>query len=206
MKTLKNLAVIAIIGFGLILLSSCGGIRIMPDNIDFLKGQEKIKVSYDYSDFSVGKYDKEADYVKMKMEKLQDDEPGKAEEWKNNWVGDRKSRYQPMFEELINKYTEDINLKIHPSYDDAKYTMIVKTTFIEPGYNVYVSRKPASINLIISFIETKNPGKVLGSIIVENSEGTSFGFSDYDTGERIKEAYAKAGKEVGKFLVKQLGN
>jgi len=86
---------------------------------------------------------------------------------------------------------------------DAKYTMIVKTTFTEPGFNVYVTRKPAVINVIIDIVETKNPENVVVSISSKNNKGTALGMNDMDTGVRITEAYAKCGKEIGKYLSKK---
>jgi hypothetical protein len=35
---------------------------------------------------------------------------------------------------------------------------------------------------------------------LDNAPGKVFMGNDYDTGERISEAYAKAGKELGKYL------
>ena len=39
-----------------------------------------------------------------------------------------------------------------------------------------------------------NPSKVIAKINVENAKGRTFGGNDYDTGVRIAECYADAGK------------
>ena len=49
-------------------------------------------------------------------------------------------------------------------------------------------------------VETANPSNVIARISVLNCPGRTFGGNDYDTGERIQEAYAVAGKGLGKFI------
>lgn len=85
-----------------------------------------------------------------------------------------------------------------------KYTLIFKTTFVEPGYNIHISRKNAEIDGEAWIVETANPSNVIAKLSVENCPGRTFGGYDYDTGVRIQEAYAVAGKGLGKYLKKQL--
>ena len=82
--------------------------------------------------------------------------------------------------------------------------MIFKTTFTEPGYNIYVSRKNAEIDGEVWIVETANPSNVIAKISVQNCPGRTFGGNDYDTGNRIEESYAVAGKGLGKFLSKEM--
>jgi hypothetical protein len=177
-------------------------ITIKSGTLDSLKGQKILNISYDFSEFGVGKFDKEADYVAKKVSEYNEKEPGKGDKWKENWIGDRKSTYQPKFEELINKATKDAGLYVGPENKDAKYTLILKTTFIEPGFNVYVTKKFASVNVEAIFVETANPDKIIATILSKNNPGRTYGSNDMDTGIRIGEAYAKCGKELGAFLMK----
>ncbi|HOX83989.1 MAG TPA: hypothetical protein PLS08_13240 [Chryseolinea sp.] len=86
----------------------------------------------------------------------------------------------------------------------AKYTMIVHTTFTEVGFNVGVMSKPAFINMEVTVVETANRDKVVAKITVMNAPGRSaFGY-DFETGLRLQEAYAKAGKEIGNFFAKNI--
>ncbi|MEZ5198913.1 MAG: hypothetical protein R2764_21805 [Bacteroidales bacterium] len=179
-------------------------VKLASGKLDFLKGETVIKVEYDYSDMGVGKFDKEADYVAQKVKDYNDDEPGRGDKWQEAWVNDRADRYQPKFEELINKYLEEAGVVVSAGSQDAKYTMILKTTFTEPGFNVGVARKPALINAEVVFIETGSPDNELAKITVDNSPGGGAFGNDYDAGFRIQEAYAKCGKELAKFLVKNV--
>ena len=200
MKINKSLALMTAIAAVAFLLSSCGGIKMVDGDLGFLKGQAKVKIQYDYSKMGVGKFDREEDYLDKKIKEYNDKEPGKGDSWAKAWRSDRTTRFQPKFEELFNKITNPVNVSADPGYDDAKYTMIIHTIYTEPGYNVYISRKNAHINVEISFIETKNPMKVLAKLRYDKVEGRSFGGYDFDTGTRLSESYAKLGKDLAKYL------
>lgn len=168
-----------------------------------IKSEKFFNIQYDYSDMGVGKFDEEEDYIKKKVADYNEKEAGRGAEWREAWISDRDSRFHPKFEELLNKYLDEKGVFVGEENKDAKYTMVLKTTFTEPGYNVYVSKKPAKINVILSIVESANPENVVVSIISKNNPGRSMGMNDFDTGERIEEAYAKCGKELGKWIVKK---
>ncbi len=86
----------------------------------------------------------------------------------------------------------------------AKYTLIFKTTFTEPGFNIGFMKKNALIDAEVWIVETANKYHVIAKITVIKAPGRTFWGSDYDTGVRIEEAYAAAGKAVGKFLKDKL--
>lgn len=155
-----------------------------------------MNVQYDYSDMSVGKFKKEEEYIKKKKEEYNSKDEGKGEKWEADWIKDRKERFEPNFEELFNKHG---GTKIG-NFPKAKYTMILKTTFTEPGFNVHVMRKNAMINAEAWIVETANPGNVIAKMSIQKSPGRTFGGYDYDTGVRIQESYAAAGKALGKFM------
>lgn len=165
-----------------------------------LKGQKFINIEYDYSEMRVGKFADEKDYVKEKVAKYNEKEPGRGDTWKKSWIADRKSRFEPNFEELLNKYLKKSNVYVGQENKDAKYTIIVKTTRTEPGYNIYISKRNAEIDVEITIMEGD---KKIATIYSKNNPGRTFGGNDYDSGERIQEAYAKAGKELGNWLYKK---
>lgn len=175
-------------------------ISIDKGDLKFLKNQKKVNIEYNYDKVGVGKYKDEKDYIEKKVIEYNKAEPGKGDKWKQEWIDDRKNRFQPGFEQLLNEYYT--NTKFEEDIK-ADYTMIVKTTFVEPGFNVYVTRKNASINLEIEFVKTGSP-EVIAKIILEKSPGRDWGGYDFDTGYRIEEAYNKAGKELGKFFTKKI--
>ena len=178
---------------------ACGSnITVQQGSFNFLKGVTKLKVEYNYNGMKVGKLT-EDQYTKKKVEDYNADEPGKGNKWLLNWKNDRHDRYQPKFEELVNKYLEG-KASVSQSYNDAKYTMIVKTVRTEPGFNAAIVRSDALVDAVIMFVETDNPSNVLAQLeIDDNHGGAAFGF-DFDAGLRIQESYSKCGKVLGDFL------
>lgn len=145
---------------------------------------------------SVGKFDNEKDYIEKKTTEYNKKEPGGGDNWAKSRVNDRKALFEPKFIELFTKAIDMTESKT------AKYTLIFETTSAEPGFNVVLHRKNAQVDAIIQIVETANRSKVIATISVDNALGRTFGGYDYDTGLRIGEAYADAGKALGKFVKK----
>lgn len=162
-----------------------------------LKGEDVFGIEYVYHDLKVGKLTEEA-YIEKHKQEREEKEAGSGEAWLEAWKNDRATRYEPKFEELFNKYGEKYNLFVDNAKDDTPYKMIVHTYFIEPGYNVGVSSRPAFVSMYISLVETANPENVLARYDVMRSPGTAH----YDAGLRISESYAKAAKSFSKVLGK----
>ncbi len=95
-----------------------------------LKGQTSIKTEFKY-EMSVGKFDKEDDYIAKKKTELNEKEAGRGDTWEKNWKSDRQDRFEPQFRELFSKHSE-----MSTAGDNAKYTLIFKTVHTEPGFNV----------------------------------------------------------------------
>ncbi len=189
-------------------LMSCGiaqaqKITLESGSLDIMKSEKLFNIAYDYSEVSVGKFTSEDDYINKKVTDYNAKEPGKGDQWKESWLSDRDARYKVSFEELFNKYIGKKDISISDENTDAKYTFVLKTTFIEPGYNIHISRRPAMINVIFKLVETANPSNVLFELKSLKNPGNSFGGYDYDTGVRIQEAYAKCGKELANYLLKK---
>ena len=174
-------------------------IKITKGDLKFLKGVKELKLQYSYDDMNVGKYSEE-DYLAKKQKEYNESEAGRGDKWVKMWVEDRERRFEPKFEELFVKYISDKADADASQHTDAEYTLILHTYFTEPGYYIGISSAPATINCKAIFIKTSNPDEVIAEIDIKKSPGRSG--AGWDTGERIKEAYAKAGKELAKFLLK----
>ena len=167
-------------------------IKVTEGSLDVLKNEKEVNIEYAYDNMKVGKFDNEADYVKSRTAELNKKEAGRGDTWAKAWVADRKSRFEPKFDELFAKTTAMmIGTK-------AKYTIIFNTTFTEPGFNVGVMKKNAYIDGEVTIVETADKSKVVAKATIDNAPGRSFWGNDFDTGERISEAYAMAGKALGK--------
>jgi hypothetical protein len=170
-------------------------------SLDPLKDQTEIRVEYAYNDMMVGKM-KEADYVAKKTKEYNDKEAGKGDTWADTWVSDRETKFQPRFQEGFDNFTNlaGVNFHIDPN-SASKYRMVVHTTFTEPGFNIYMTRKNASINAEVTFYDDSN--KEFAMVTITNSPGSGIWDLDYDTGTRIQEAYANAGRALAAFILEK---
>lgn len=173
-------------------------VKLVSGKLNVLKNVSEVNVTYDYSSMSVGKFDKEADYIAKKKADYNKKEAGKGDSWEKSWIADRANRFQPQFEELYSKHS-GMDIGDNPS---AKYTWIIKTTRTEPGFNIGVMRKYAEIDCEAILVETGNESKVLAKVTIKKSIGRTYGGYDYDSGTRVQEAYALAGKVLGKLVKK----
>lgn len=176
-------------------------IKVTSGDLSFLKGQKQLNVVYTYEDMGVGKYDTEEEYVENKVAEYNDKEPGKGDEWHKNWLADREKRYKPKFEELMNKGLEKNGLEVG-DFPNAEYTLVLNTTFTEPGFNVGVMRKPAYVDYEITFVKTGTDEAVAEMTLLASPGSGGMGY-DFDAGFRIQESYAKAGKELAAYLNKK---
>ena len=198
----KNLFLTVIALIALCLNANSQSITLIKGDIAKIKAHSKIEVAFDYSNMAVGKFDKEEDYVNKKVLEYNSNEPGKGDKWKKNWINDRKERYEPKFFELFSKYIDEAGFVAAIGVDNATYTMLVHTVFIEPGFNVAIMRRPAMVNFEIT-IKDKVTGNELAVLQIKKCLGQDAMGYDFDSGLRISEGYAKLGKSLGKFLVKK---
>jgi hypothetical protein len=105
-----------------------------------------------------------------------------------------------MFNGLFEKYS---GIQVTGEKKDAGYTLLYKTTKIEPGFYINgLIHHNAETDAEAWIIENATK-KVVAKLTIEKAPGRSArGFVDYDTGERIKECYADAGKALGKLIKK----
>lgn len=176
-------------------------VKLISGNVKSLKGETELKLSYSYDGMAVGRFKSEAEYTQKKVEEYNKKEAGKGEKWLETWNNDKKQRFEPGFEEKINKILEKPGV-VAGKDKNAKYTMIVKTIFFEPGFNVGIERKNARIDLELTVVETANPFNVIAKMtLMKVQGGGAMGF-DFDSGYRVQKAYEIAGMIVGRYLTK----
>lgn len=189
---------------GLILLvaGDLSAQKLKSGSFTTLKGQTVINLQYDYSGMAVGKFENEQDYINKRVADLNKKEAGTGDKWAEAWVADRDGRFHPMFEKNLNVKLDAVGAVGKQNATDAKYTLIVRTLFTEPGYNIGVTRQNAYINMMVDLVETSNPGTVIGTVELKNAQSVYMGGYDFDTGSRIQSCYDRAGDWLGNFLLK----
>ncbi len=180
------------------------GAKVMLESgsLTEIKKEKNLNIQYDYTSFAVGKFKTEEDYVRTKVEEISKKDKAKAEKWKASWVNARKTNYEPKFLALLNKSVAKSGAK-YSDNSKAKYTLIVKTTFLEPGYNIGIAKYPSFCNFDFIFVETDNPENVVCKLYVQNVIGANSAGFDYDVSSRVQESYAKAGKMLGGYIMKK---
>ncbi len=174
---------------------------ITQGSLKSLKGETSIKTEFTYDNMKVGKDgETEQEYMAEKKEKYNEKEAGKGDKWEKAWVEDRAARFEPQFRELFSKHSGFTTVGENP-----KYTLIFHTTRTEPGWNVGVMRASAQIDAEVTFVETKNRNNVIVKVTIIKSPGRDAMGYDFESGARLQEAYAKAGKSLGKLIEKELG-
>lgn len=173
-------------------------ITMASGSLDALKEEESIKFEFTYNDMVVGMMTEE-EYVNKKVGEYNGKEEGRGDKWREAWTADRENRFKPKFIELFDKYIQG-RFKVG---DNANYVIVFNTEFTEPGFNVGVMRKPASIDLTGKVLNIET-GEQIATMRIKNSSANSFTGFDFDTGYRLQESYGKAGREFAKFLLKKL--
>jgi hypothetical protein len=195
---IRKSLMILLVGMSASSVSFAQKIRLIEGDLKALRDQTSVKTEFTYDDMIIGKDESEKDYIAEKKRKFDDKEAGRGAKWEKAWYADRKDRFEPLFRELFAKHSG-----VSTVGENAQYTMIFKTTRTEPGWNVGVMKQPAFIDGEAWFVETANPSKVIAKVTIRNSPGRSAWGMDFETGARLQEAYAKAGKELGGFFKKQ---
>ena len=168
--------------------------KVLEGDIKPLKSETSINTKFVYEGITIGKKEqKEADYIASKKAEYNSKTPGKGDNWAKSWIDDREEKYEPRFN---NEFSKVSGMTVTPN---AKYTMIVKTRNIEPGYNVGVMAHSAELDAEIWVVETANPSNVLAKISITKSPGQLFG-ADFDTGIRITECYATCAKKLAREI------
>jgi hypothetical protein len=202
---MKKISIILLLGAflfpGTTIFAQC---KQIAGDVSVLRGQTVINLQYDYSNMAVGKFKDEKDYVANRTADMNKKKPGDGDRWAEAWKNDRASRYQPMFEKNLNAITGKFNVTCKENATDAKYTLIIRTTFTEPGFNIGITRQNAWIRMEVDLVETANPGTVLASMQMKREDSISMMGYDFDTGSRIQSAYDRAGDHLGAFLVKNV--
>ena len=196
MKHLKKLSVLT-----LVLFMTARGlgqkVELIEGDLSALKSEKSIDFAFSYDSMTVGKGRKsvsETEYISKKTADYNKKTPGKGDEWAKSWKDDRETKYQPAFTKMFEQYS---SLQMAAK---AKYTLIFKTTMTEPGFNIMVHQEPSQVDGQAWIVETANKSHVIAKMRLTKANGRGYWGSEFDTGERLTEAYEAAGRGLGYFV------
>ena len=172
-------------------------ITVKKGSLDFISEQRKILVTFDYSNMSVGSYEKEEDYVNEKVAENNAVEPGKGDKWKEAWESNKKNRYEPKFIELLNYYTLRKDLLCGKDAKDAKYVMVVHTLHMDLGKDSYID-----VEITFRKISDNEAAAVISFTNCRGESPSTFG--GYTVAMRIEGAYERLGRALAGMILKKL--
>lgn len=177
----------------LVLVASANAQRydLLSGDFKNLKSITEYNVVFDYKDITIHGYQTEEEYLADKMQKREKVE-GKAEKFRDDWFAYRSDLYEPAFIKYFNNVFKKGEVKVAQN-PDAKYTMLVKTTWVYPGYNGGGAIEPAKISAVINVYETADPTKLLLSVGFDKSIGLEHELGS-TLGDRISWAYERLAK------------
>jgi len=178
--------------------------KIVDGGFDFLNGQKEINVEFVYDNMQLLKKNlSEEQYVEEHAAEMEEKSPGKGETWKKSWAAARELIWQPKFLELMNRYFyEDHGMAFKEGLSDAKYTLIVETVWLYPGWDAGVMKQPAKVTTNLKFVETANRDTILAEVTSQNAPGDQWG-SSFSNEDRLGEGYAKTGKSFARLIRKK---
>jgi hypothetical protein len=182
-------------------------VKLVSGDLSQIKGK-KLKLQLTFDGMLVSKYKmmfgkkiSEDEFIKNKSADLNEKEAGKGDEWASKWKSDKENRYVPSFITKFNELSNEFGTTISSTEGDI--TVIVHTSYTEPGYFIGIDKAPAIIATDITFKDAN--GTTLAVVTIENCAGQAFGFGDTDTGARMGEAYEKLAKELAQLCIKKGG-
>jgi hypothetical protein len=171
-------------------------IKLLSGSLKGLKGEQSYNIVFTYDSVLVGNNTPEEAYLKEKERLWETKEAGKGAAFRNLWFSDRKRRYEPAFIQNFEKYS-DVKL----GDENAKYTLVVKTTYTESGWNLGpAATHPGEIAGELLVVESSDRNNVIARIIFDKSYGKTFNGGDFEMTIRIQSAYVQAGRWLGDFF------
>ncbi len=178
--------------------------EIIKGDFGFLNNQTAVNVEFDYSNLKLMKENKtEAQYISDRAADLNEKTKGVGDVWKKKWEGAKIAIWNPKFLELVNivLVKKKKELSFQEDLKSAKYTLIVETTWIFPGWDAGVMKQPAKVSTNLKFVETENRSNVLLEITTKEAPGDQWG-NNFSNESRIGEGFAKTGKSLAGFILK----
>lgn len=179
-------------------------IKVAQGGFDFIAGQKEVNVEFDYSNMKLLKDNfTNEEYLTKRSAELEEKARGKGKTWEKAWNSSRELIWNPKFLELMNKYLgKDKDMYFDEDLSDTKYTLIVETVWLYPGWDAGIMKQPAKVTTNLKFVETSNRDNILLEVSSKNAPGDQYG-NNYSNESRVGEGYAKTAKTLAKLILKK---
>jgi len=188
---MRKLSILAVCLF---VVGSASAQKFKKGSIDFLKGQSKVNVVFDFTKITIDG-DSEESYIKERMADEKTSE--EAERWKDEWFGAHRTQFMNTFIKYCNDELKDLQVS---KTEDATYTIVVKIEDIDPGNFGGPFSNPSKLKAAIKIVKTSDMNTALADLLLKNIFNP-WGAQPVEY-MRIEMAFG----ELGKTLAKQLNN
>lgn len=143
-----------------------------------MKGQTEVNVVWDYSEaqarggapFANWKAQPESAWLKQIVDKKNEKEAGTGDDFNKRWQAAKPGPFETNFEIKVAELWTGVTCK--RGLNNAKYTIRIKVTYIDPGFSMGVSASDAWLSGIIEVVET-GTDNVSSSLTMDMIKGAS---------------------------------
>ena len=195
--------------------------KVQKGDFSELKGQKEVNVTWDYSGaeargggpFAKWKAQPETDWVQAIVDKKNEKEAGKGDDWKKRWEAAKDGPFPSNFETKMAEEWKGTLVK--RGLDNAKYTLNIRVTYMDPGYSTGTGATDAFLSGIIEVKET-GTDNVISSLTMDQIKGASAakyipgvggaiagGIEGATFEKRLGESYEKMAKSLYRKVLKK---
>ena len=178
--------------------------KVISGDFNFLKGQETVLTKLDFSEVTFYNDNlTEQEYIDKRIKEIEEKDPGESANWVKDWDSFKNERFLQKFTAVATENSKKAKITF-VTEGNAPYTLIVKATWIYPGWFGGVMKQHAKISTLLQFVETDNPENVLLSIEADKAPGDIAFVGIPNNNDRIAEGFAKTGKTLAQLIDKKL--
>lgn len=175
--------------------------KLVSGDFGVLKDQTDVNVEVRFENVLFMKENiTEAQYLENRKKQVMDN-PKRGETAWNEWIGEWE-KYKK--ENYVDRFLKGLNAsgkkEIFKKDDSAKYTLILNTKWVFPGWHAGLVAMPTQMSGNIQLVETKNPSVVLATVELNKYDR----FSGMDVTVMEYGRLAAAYESIGKVLSRQI--
>lgn len=177
--------------------------KVISGDFTFLEGQETVVTKLDFSEVTFYNDNlSEQEYIDKRVKEIEEKDPGESAAWVEDWELFKNERFLEKFTTVA---TENSKANIQfVTEGNSPYTLIVKATWIYPGWFGGVMKQHAKISTLLQFVESGNPDNILLAIEADKAPGDIAFVGIPNNNDRIAEGFAKTGKSLVRLIDKKL--
>ncbi|MCS4303699.1 hypothetical protein [Chryseobacterium sp. BIGb0232] len=175
--------------------------KLVSGDFEVLRDQADVNVEVKFEDVLFMKENiTEAQYLENRKKQVMDN-PKRGEAAWNEWIGEwEKYKKENYVDRLLKGLNASGKKEIFKKDSSAKYTLILNTKWVFPGWHAGLIAMPTEMSGNIQLVETNNPSVVLATVELNKYDR----FSGMDVTVMEYGRLAAAYESIGKVLSRQI--